>query len=392
MYNRSISLNEHLQLESLFVLGPRQTGKTTWLRESMSDSIHYNLLEPQYRLKAIEFPIQFAEEVRFALLRDPKKRIVVDEVQKIPALLDPIQDLIVRFPDARFLLTGSSARKLRQAGTNLLGGRAGLLRFHPLTLRECQTWEGHERSWKQLLTCGGLPRALLATDADRILSSYVDVYLTEEIAAEALVRNAPEFAGFLRTAAAANTQQIVFESFASDTQMSSKSVRNWFQILEDTLVGELLKPFAHTKLRKPVSSSKFYFFDCGVANKLRGASLEAMHSVDFGIALENLIYMELKAQINTFRRNHRLFYWRSQSQVEVDFIVTDQNERPLVAIEVKSSDRINADSTKGLQRFAEEFPEVRKIIVFTGKQPRQREDGIEAWPVEEFLMSIGEIF
>ena len=392
MYNRSIVLNDHLKLESIFVLGPRQTGKTTWLRQALPDAMQYNLLEPQYRFRAAEFPTQFAEEVRFSLKRDPQKCIVVDEIQKIPSLLDPIQDLMVRFPDARFLLTGSSARKLRQAGTNLLGGRAGMLRFHPLTLRECQTWQGHERSWKQLLTCGGLPRALLATDVDRILSSYVDVYLTEEIAAEGVVRNAPEFAGFLRTAAAANSQQIVFESFASDIQMSSKSVRNWFQILEDTLVGELLKPFAHTKLRKPVSASKFYFFDCGVANKLRGASFDALHSVDFGVALENLIYMELKAQINAFRRKNRLFYWRSQSQVEVDFIVTDQNEKPLVAIEVKSSDRIKAENTKGLQKFAEEFPEVRKIIVFTGKSPRLREDGIEAWPVEDFLMSIGEIF
>ena len=159
-----------------------------------------------------------------------------------------------------------------------------------------------------------------------------------------------------------------------------------------SLFGELLKPFGHTKIRKPVSTSKFYFFDRGVANQLRGIDFNSMRPADFGVALENLIYMELRAQLSLFRRQHKLFYWRTQSHVEVDFILTDKTEKPLVAIEVKSSDKIKAENKKGLLKFAEEFPDVRKIIVFTGKSPRLQEDGIEVWPVEDFLMSIDDIF
>ena len=392
MYNRYNNIIENLEAESLFLLGPRQTGKTTWLRKELASAVHFNLLDPGFRIRSAEFPVQFLEEVRFAIRKNPKVRVVVDEIQKIPALLDPIQDLMVSAPDARFLLTGSSARKLRRSGMNLLGGRAGMARFCPLTLRECQSWEGHTRTWNELLTSGGLPRAVLAKDPTRILASYVDVYLTEEVAAEGLVRNIPEFANFLRVAAATNANQIVFEKLASDIQMTSKSVRNWFQILEDTLLGEMLKPFSHTVIRKPVTSAKFFFFDCGVANYLRGANLQKPNSEDSGVALENLIYMELKAQISTFRKQHKLFYWRSQSKAEVDFIVTDSKEKPILAIEVKSTDRLKEEHTKGIKAFAEEFPNIRKIIVFTGKSARLREDGIEAWPVEQFLMELDTFF
>ena len=174
--------------------------------------------------------------------------------------------------------------------------------------------------------------------------------------------------------------------------MTSKSIRNWFQILEDTLIGELLRPFAHTHFRKPVNSSKFFFFDCGVANYLRGMDFKKPNPQDFGVALENLVYMELRSQISFLRKKYKLFYWRSQSQVEVDFIITDALENPVLAIEVKSSDRIKSEFTKGLISFAEEFPNVRKVLVFTGATARQREDGIEIWPVQDFLMSLNEFF
>lgn len=309
---------------------------------------------------------------------------MIDEVQKLPSILDEVHLLIERDKSLRFVLTGSSARKLRRRGVNLLAGRAWTEYLFPLTTQEVGIDRLHD-----LLLIGGLPPVLDSSDPQRELREYVGVYLQEEIRAEALTRSIEAFSRFLTVAGFANGQQLNFTKIGNDAQVPPRTVREFFSVLEDTLIGYRLTPVGTTKKRKSVATSKFFFLDVGVAHCLQGVSSLSIGTHQYGLALEHLIANELRAALHYQGVHQPLQYWRSLSQLEVDFVVGD-----LVAVEVKSAGRVSEQDAKGLRALQEEMPFKRRIIVSHEQTSRHLDDGIEVLSAREFLEKVwcGEIF
>jgi predicted AAA+ superfamily ATPase len=299
----------------------------------------------------------------------------VDEVQKCPALLDEAQ-LMIEERGIRFLMTGSSARGLKAAGTNLLGGRARTRHLHPFVYPEVKD---KAFSLDRVLARGLLPSHYLSPSPDEDLAAYVDTYLTQEIAAEGLARNLPAFARFLQVAAATNAQMINYTNVASDTQVPRQTVKLWYQILVDTLLGFELPPYARTVKRKSVETPKFYLFDIGVVRMLRRLPPVVPESADFGEFFEHFIFLELKAWIDYRRPRGILSYWRSRSGYEVDFILDGE-----VAIEVKAAAIAQEKHTAGLRALREEGGIKRFILVCREERPRML-GGVEVLPWQEFL-------
>ena len=329
MYDRALDLRALVEHRSLFVFGPRQTGKSTLVRQTFPDAAFYDLLEADTFHQLSTHP----EHLRQTL--EPARRVVViDEIQKCPPLLDEVHLLIERNRSLRFVLTGSSARKLKRGGANLLAGRARVARLHPLVSAETEGDRLLDR-----INRGGLPAFLDAAE-----------------------------------------QQINFTAVASDAGLAPSTVREHYRILEDTLVGEQLPVFRRTRTRKPVATAKFYFFDVGVANTLRRTGAIERGSDACGRALEHLVFLELRAWLDYRQRDEPLTYWRSQSRLEVDFVIGDA-----VAIEVKAKSRVSARDCKGLLALAEEVPLRRKLVVCHEPRRRRDDNGVEIVPVQEFL-------
>ena len=373
MYERALDLRTLVEERSLFLFGPRQTGKSTLVRRTFPDAAVYDLLEADtFRQLSIH-----PEYLRQTL--DPGRRIVVvDEVQKCPPLLDEVHLLIERNRALRFVLTGSSARKLRRGGANLLAGRARVARLHPLVSAEA----GAERLLDRV-NHGGLPAFLDARQPRDDLRAYVGTYLKEEVQAEGLTRSIGSFGRFLDVAGLTNGEQVNFAKVASDTGLAPSTVREHYRILEDTLVGDQLPAFRGTRTRKPVATAKFYFFDVGVANTLRRTGVIEPGSDAYGRALEHLVFLEVRSWLDYRSRDDPLTYWRSRSQLEVDLVIGDA-----VAIEVKAKSRVSVRDYKGLLALAEEVPLERKLVVC--HEPRRRRDdrGVEIVPVQEFLQEL----
>lgn len=374
-FKRDLHLKEDLSQKSLLLLGPRQTGKSSLLRKLFPDALNIDLLSgPLFRTLS-SHPETLEEWVRQAA----GKVVVIDEVQKIPALLDEAHRLIERDSALRLVLTGSSARRLRKQGVNLLGGRARKILLHPITTRE------FGGSFEELLRKGGLPRVLNATDPYAELEDYASVYLREEIQAEAAVRNLDAFSRFLQIASAVNGEQVIFSHVGSDSEVPARTVREYFQLLEDTLVGTLLPAFTQTTKRKAMTAAKFYFFDVGLANVLQGRRELRRGTVEYGRAFEHLVWRELQSAIDYLKLPWELFYWRTTSQIEVDWIVADKHTgTPLLAIEAKAKDRIGKQDLKGLARFAEEY-NCPRICVSLEPFPRTTGDTVEILPAELFF-------
>ena len=370
MYDRALDLRALVEHRSLFVFGPRQTGKSTLVRQTFPDAAFYDLLEADTFHQLSTHP----EHLRQTL--EPARRVVViDEIQKCPPLLDEVHLLIERNRSLRFVLTGSSARKLKRGGANLLAGRARVARLHPLVSAETEGDRLLDR-----INRGGLPSFLDAAEPRQDLRAYVGTYLQEEIQAEGLTRSIGNFGRFLDVAGLTNGEQINFTAVASDAGLAPSTVREHYRILEDTLVGEQLPAFRRTRTRKPVATAKFYFFDVGVANTLRRTGAIERGSDAYGRALEHLVFLELRAWLDYRQRDEPLTYWRSQSQLEVDFVIGDA-----VAIEVKAKSRVSARDCKGLLALAEEVPLRRKLVVCHEPRRRRDDNGIEIVPVQEFL-------
>ena len=370
MYPRILDLRALVQHRSVFLFGPRQTGKTTFVRGAFPDAAIYDLLEADTFRQLSTHP----EHLRQTL--DPARRIVViDEIQKCPELLDEIHLLIERNRSLRFVLTGSSARKLKRGGANLLAGRARMARLHPLVSREIKGDRLLDR-----INRGSLPAFLDAAQPQQDLQAYVGTYLREEIQAEGLTRSIGHFGRFLDVAGLTNGEQINFTAVASDAGLAPSTVREHYRILEDTLVGDQLPAFRRTRTRKAVATAKFYFFDVGVANTLRRTGAIQPGSEAYGRALEHLIFLELRGWLDYQGQDTPLTYWRSQSQIEVDFLVGDT-----VAIEVKAKSRVSARDYKGLHALAEEIPLRRKLVVCHEPRPRRDDHGVEILPVQQFM-------
>ena len=378
MYRRALDLQDVIRHKSIFLLGPRQTGKSTLVRHAFPEATVYDLLEADTFRELSARP----ETIRQTL--SPRQRVlVVDEIQKLPALLNEVQLLIDRNKALRVILTGSSARKLWRGGANLLGGRAWICRLHPLVSAELPSGRLLDR-----LNRGSLPSIIDSERPQEDLKAYIGTYLQEEIRAEGLARSIENFSRFLEVAGLTSGDVINFAKVASDAGFPPRTVREHYQVLEDTLVGRQLPAFQHTSKRKPVATPKFYLFDVGVANVLKRIPAIAEGSDAFGRALEHLIFLELEAFLAYRRLDHELTYWRSQSQFEVDFVVGGH-----VGIEVKGAARVAARDYKGLVALAEEVPLKRRIVICRERLPRLADDGTEIMSPGYFLKALwsGEI-
>ena len=304
--------------------------------------------------------------------RDP---IIIDEIQKIPALLDEVHWLMEN-KGLRFILGGSSARKLKRGHANLLGGRAIRYELYPLVYPEIPDF-----SLIKALNSGLIPRHYDSAKPLQLIQSYVGDYLKEEIVAEALTRNIPAFNRFLEVAALSNGEIPNYTNIASECGVSSPTVREYFQILEDTLIGRQLPAFRKKKKRRLVSSPKFYFFDLSPVIHLSRRGRVAPGSELFGRALEHFIWMEIVAHASYSELSYPIAYWRTASGFEVDCILGDHE----IAIEVKSTEAANANHLKGLRRFKEEYSVRRSILVSLDSKPRKTEDQIEILPWQTFL-------
>jgi predicted AAA+ superfamily ATPase len=340
-YARTLQLPKLISKKSYFLFGPRGTGKTFLIREQLKGKARViNLLEQDLLLRLSAAPWELRAIVASV---DRKIPVVIDEVQKIPALLDEVHRLIEE--EGRiFLLTGSSARKLRRGSANLLAGRARLAEIFPLTSKEIADFD-----LERYLRIGGLPFVYGSDDPDEDLDAYVRTYLQEEVQAEGLTRNLPGFARFLKTAALLSGTVLNYTKIGADVELSPSTVRQYVQILEDTLIGFRMSPFRKTVRRKAVSTEKFYLFDLGVAHSIAGIRHLDRNSDIYGKSFEQFIALELRAFCSYHRTKDELSFWRSKHGAEVDFILGDR-----VAIEVKASKKTHAHDAKGLRALQEE--------------------------------------
>lgn len=358
---------------SFFLWGPRQSGKSMLLHSSYARAIWYDLLNTDLYIRLIEKPSLLREELLHARRQQKKPLfVVIDEIQKIPALLDEVHWLIEN-AGIVFGLCGSSARKLRKGHANLLGGRAIRHELFGFVSGEL----GSKFDLERMLNHGYLPRHYLAEASDRLVRSYVNDYLKEEIAAEALVRNLPAFSSFLSAAALSDTELVNFSTIARDCGVSAPTVKEYFQILVDTLLARFLEAYRKRPKRRVITAPKFYFSDVGVVNYLSKRGKIVPGSELFGKAFESWLFHELRAHSAYSGQDYDLSYWRLASGIEVDFIVGDME----IAIEAKASAKINSDHLKNLREVVKDHPKLkRRIVVCLEPRARRTEDGIEILP------------
>jgi uncharacterized protein len=383
MFTRYLDLARLSKSKSLLFLGPRQTGKSTLLASVFPKAHVINLLESDTYREYSTYPERLREKLPFTT-----GTVVIDEIQLAPSLLNEVHLLIEKHKGLRFVLTGSSARKLKGETVNLLAGRAWPIMFHPLTSQELDL-KG-DKSWLRYLNRGGLPSIFESDFLDKDLSSYVGTYLQEEIRAEGLVRSSERFSRFLDVAAFCNGEILNFAKVSSDCGVPSRTVREYFSILEDTLLAHVLPPL-ETQKRKNVATSKFYFFDLGITNFLLQREISSEDSEAFGRILEQLIFLEIRAYLDYTISNSKLSFWRTQSQSEVDFVVGGS-----VAIEVKASKNIQDRDMRNLHLLAEErtAKNLKKIVVSREKRSRKTSEGVFIINYREFLKQMwqGEFF
>jgi predicted AAA+ superfamily ATPase len=355
--------------KSAFLWGPRKVGKSTWIRKNMETAVVIDFLKTDVFADYISRPSLLRE--RYS---ETQGLIVIDEVQMVPDILNEVQWLIDN-KSISFLLTGSSARKLRKTHANLLGGRAWRYTMPPLCFPEIQDLDIEE-----IMITGLLPPHLLSIDPIQDLRAYVADYLKVEIAAEAVVQNIPSFSEFLHVASVTSGEIINYTNVARESGVSAKVVRNYFQILEDTLLGYRLQPWKKTPDRRLIESEKFYLFDIGLANYL-ARQKPKIGSREFGKSFEHFIMMELKAYQAYRNPELPLYYWRTSGGLEVDFILGDME----CAIEIKTSKRIDSSAAKALKNLQESHTIKRCILVSFESEAKKFDGGIECLPWKMFL-------
>jgi predicted AAA+ superfamily ATPase len=363
---------------SFFLLGPRGTGKTTWIGQRFPTATVYDLLRPDEHVRLARDPAAFGRECE-ALPEG--SWIVVDEVQRVPALLDEVQRLMTA-RGQRFVLSGSSARKLRRGGANLLAGRAEIRNLFPFTQVEL----GFERDLESTLEHGQLPLAVTSPRPRAFLKAYVETYLREEVLAEALVRQVGPFARFLEVAARVNGQVVNVTGLARDAQVARPTVQNYFQILVDTLIASWLPAWRAKKSVKQVAHPKLYLFDCGVARHLAGLGHLPVHPEERGCLFETFLLHELRAHMHYSDIDAPIHFWRTHDGTEVDFVV--ETRHGLVAIEAKSSTRWDPRFGAGLARFRAEHHDVHAAWgVYCGAREIQV-GGLRVLPWKLFLQQL----
>ena len=370
MINRIYQLNKELE-DSIFLFGARQTGKSTALRQQFPREIYIDLLNSEVRNRLERRP-----SLLYEMLKDKAEGtiVIIDEIPEVPTLLNEVHRLISE-KNLRFVLCGSSARKLKRKGTNTLGGRAYPVFFHPLVSAELP-----DLDIDRAVNYGMIPSHYLAKNPERRLSAYIDVYLKEEIKEESLVRNLLAFQRFLEVAAISNGEILNNRNIAQECGVNASTVSSYFDILEDTLVGYRIPAYTKVVQRRLVQAPRFYFFDVGVANYLMHRSRLVRGTPEYGHAFEHLVIQELIAYMHYTHQDERISYWRTYAGTEVDVIIGDAR----IAIEIKSVEEVLPKHLKGLKSFGEEHPNCRRIIVSHDIIPRRIGD-IECIPVKDFF-------
>lgn len=376
MYKRSVDLAK--LKSSFFLWGPRQVGKSSLLHLDFPNGYWIDLLQSDNFIKYNQDPSRLRQEI-MALNKKPDW-VVIDEVQKIPHLLDEVHWLIEN-KKIKFVLCGSSARKLKRGHANLLGGRALRREMFGFTALEL----GADFNLERILNRGFIPNHYLESDYQDRLRSYCSDYLKEEIFSEGLVRNLPAFSTFLNIASFSDGEQVEFASIASDVGVSAPTIKSYFEILEDTLIGQFVPIFRKRPKRRLQTTPKFYFFDVGVVNFLAKRKNLEQGSELFGKAFENWVYHELRCYKAYKDPDLEISFWRLSTGREVDFILNDLQ----CAIEVKSSIRISDKHLIGLRELKIEHPGLKKrVLVCNEKTSRKTEDGIDILSVEDFIRDL----
>jgi len=377
MYARILSYPED---SSFFLFGPRSTGKSTWVQRQFPSALFVDLLRASVFTRLSAEPDRLGKMIPDGF----SDRVIIDEIQKIPPLLDEVHRLI-ETRRLRFILTGSSPRKLRRGGVNLLGGRALTLRMYPLTAAELKS----SFDFKRALEYGLIPPAYTAEDPRDFLESYVQVYLQEEITQEGLIRNIGSFARFLESASFSQGSILNVATVARDCAVPRKTVEGYFEILNDLHIAYYLPIFQKRAKRKSQAHPKFYFFDAGLFRALRPfGPLDAQWEAT-GPALETLVLQEIIALNSYLRRRYSICYWRSKAKAEVDFIL--YGEKAFFAIEVTGANRVREGDIAGLKAFLKEYPQAEAFLLYGGEE-RYYEDKISFIPLTEFFKDCQGLF
>jgi predicted AAA+ superfamily ATPase len=367
---------------SFFLFGPRGTGKSYWLHQIYPDAIYIDLLNNDTFLALSASP----ERLSSYIPDNFSGKVIIDEIQKVPALLDVVHRLIENF-GYTFILTGSSARKLRKAGVNLLGGRAYIYHFYPLTALEL----GSLYDFPKALKYGLLPTLYddeKTAIPDDYLRSYVAAYLKEEVIQEGLTRNLPAFTRFLEAASFSQGEVLNVSEIARECSIERKLVENYFTILEDLLIAIRIPVFTKKSKRRLISHSKFYYFDTGIYRAIRPKGpLDLPEQID-GAALETLLLQELRANISNFNLKYDVYFWRTTYGTEVDFVL--YGEDGFIAIEIKRKRNITCKDLSGLKSFNKDYPSAKRYV-FCGVSEKRFIDNIEIWPVEHALRNLDKI-
>ena len=373
MYHRIFDIENRLD-EAMFLFGGRQVGKSTLLKERFPKAVYIDLLNSELRNRYRQHP----EEFRESLLRHaPETLVIVDEIQKVPDLLDEVHWLMVN-KGLFFILSGSSARKLKKSGANNLGGRAIPETLFPLVSAEIPDFD-----LDRAIQNGMIPRHYMVANARNRLKSYIELYLKEEIIEEAAVQKVDDFIRFLEVAAISNGEMLNYENVATDCGVSANTVKAYYQILCDTLLGFEVPAYRKVIKRKLSKSSRFYFFDVGIANYLTGRHHLAPKTPEYGHAFEHLVMQEIVAYFGYKGVEEKLTYWHTYDDIEVNAVIGDAR----VAIEIKSADSIQTNHKKGLVEFAKEHPSVKQILVSRDRVSRRSGD-IDLYYVTDFFKAL----
>ncbi len=376
MYSRLIQLPES---KSFFLFGPRGTGKTTWVKVAFPKAIYIDLLEAGLFNTLLANP----QRVENLIPENFKDWVIIDEVQRVPELLNEVHRLIEKYK-YKFILTGSNARKIKRKGQNLLAGRALTYHMHPLTVSEL----GKDFSLARSLKYGQLPGVYVEDDPKSYLESYVKTYLEEEIQYEGLTRNLSGFARFLEAASFSQGSVLNISSVARECSVERKVVESYFSILEDLLMAYRVPVFTKKAKRRIVGHPKFFFFDTGVYRALRPAGPLDMPEEIEGISLETLLFQELNAVNADYGLGYKIYYWRTTGNMEVDFVL--YGDKGIRAFEIKRTDRISGAMLKGLKSFLQDYPMAKTYFIYGGS--REMRDGkISIMPVNEALKRLPEL-
>ena len=363
--------------QSAFLWGPRKTGKSTLLRGLFPKAARFDLLDTRLLLEFTRAPWVFSERVAAFDHATRTNPIIVDEVQKAPAVLDEVHRLIEN-EGLSFVLCGSSARKLKRGRANLLGGRAWRFQLHPLTWPEVPEFD-----LLRALNRGLVPQHYDAAGYRRALAGYVDDYLKEEVFDEGLTRNVAGFSRFFDALSFCHGELLNYSNVARDCGVDSKTVREYFQILVDTLLGVFVEPFSPRRSRAVITRApKFYLFDVGVAGHVTGRRIEREHGADFGRALEHMVLMELLAYRSYREYDFPVRFWRTKSGLECDFVLGRAGE---VAIEVKGSSRVRPGELRAMRAYVDEHRPAQAVVVCNEDAARRTAEGIWILPWERFL-------